>query len=166
MRYFNLMMRSLIVGLGCILLTACTTDLRPMGYLMKQMPKVAPVEYQLGWKEGCESGIAAMSNDFFRAFYRYTQSVELVHNEVYYKAWKDSFNYCRSYAYGMVREFGVRYKLPRDEPNLIINADETNPWGAPILSGDIQGLGGIYPVSPDDGMFGNLRDPIFRALGP
>ncbi|MBL0319489.1 MAG: hypothetical protein IPP74_09430 [Alphaproteobacteria bacterium] len=166
MRCFNHLIRAFIIALGCIALSACIADVRPMARIFTHMPENAPIEYQLGWKQGCESGISAMGNDFFKTFYHYTQSAELVHNEVYYKAWKDSFTYCRNYTYGMTREFSVRYRLPHDDIQIIPNADQTAPWGSPILSGNIQGLNGIYPTAPDDAVFGNLRDPFFKALGP
>lgn len=76
------------------------------------MPHDGSPEYKQGWKDGCETGLSSMTNDYYRAFYQYRVDVNLVNNETYYRAWKDTFNYCRHYAYGTLKESDLRMKLP------------------------------------------------------
>ena len=59
--------------------------------------------YKKGWKEGCESGLAVYGNHRYKAFYTVYQDVEHLHDKDYYKAWKDSYSYCRWYVYHWAR---------------------------------------------------------------
>lgn len=86
--------------------------LRPMPWLLEQYPKDAPKDYVDGWQAGCESGLASMTNDYFRTFYKFKSDPSRTTVSLYYKPWKDAYNYCRHYAYGPLRESNLRQKLP------------------------------------------------------
>ncbi len=88
--------------------------LKPMPWLFKQMPNDAPNNYKRGWKDGCESGLASMTNSFYRTFYTFKQDATLRRDPTYYTAWKDTYNFCRHYAYGTLRESGQRINLPNN----------------------------------------------------
>ncbi len=62
-------------------------------------PEGGPAEFREGWLDGCETGIAAHGNDFYRTTFAFRQNPSLVTNPVYYKAWKDSENFCRTYIF-------------------------------------------------------------------
>ena len=79
------------------------------------MAPKGPPEYMEGWKDGCESGLSAMTNDYYKTFYTFQQNNDLIGNELYYKAWKDTYHFCRHYAYGMLRESGQRFKTPDEK---------------------------------------------------
>lgn len=104
----------LILTLLC-LLTACEgapNAAKPMNWVFKHMPEDAPPTYKSGWQDGCESGLTVKTNDFYRTFYRLKQDVNLIHDPYYYNAWKSSFDYCRTYAYGMLKEANLRGGQP------------------------------------------------------
>lgn len=77
------------------------------------MPE-GPEEYQQGWQDGCTSGLSVKTNDFYRTFYSYTMHNELLQDPYYYRAWKSSFDYCRAYAYGALKEANMRNSQPHD----------------------------------------------------
>lgn len=56
-----------------------------------------PPLYIKGWQEGCETGISANTNSFHKFFYEYRQDASLVSNDIYYRGWKDAFDYCQRY---------------------------------------------------------------------
>lgn len=99
-----------------LFLSSCITQgvketLKPAKWIFKQAPK-GPPEYVEGWNDGCESGLAAMTNDYYKTFYTFQQNNTLISNELYYKAWKDTFHFCRHYAYGILKEADLRMDNP------------------------------------------------------
>ena len=102
-----------IVGAAVMLGTAgCSTvkELLPSNIyqLPYKAPPNAPQEYKLGWEHGCKSGLAAYGNDFYKTFYKFTQDLKLIRNPVYYKAWSDSFHYCRAYVNRLLAGYSFR----------------------------------------------------------
>lgn len=89
-------------------------SIRPMNRIFEQMPTGGPAEYEQGWKDGCESGMTAHTNNFYQSFYVFKQDNSLLKNEYYYKAWQDSYSYCRLYAYMLLREANLRRSLPNE----------------------------------------------------
>lgn len=71
--------------------------MRPRPSTLPKPPKDAPKEYQEGWNNGCESGLAVYGNDFYKTFYGYKVDVGMLKNKTYYKAWNDAFHYCRAF---------------------------------------------------------------------
>ncbi len=55
--------------------------------------------YVEGWQAGCESGVSASSNHWYKFHHEFRQDPILAQNRVYYKGWKDAFDYCRRYIY-------------------------------------------------------------------
>lgn len=85
------------------LLCACTgkdgtLDLRKP-YSLDLTPPEGPFEYEQGWTDGCESGMSAYSNSFYKSLrvFELRQDPSLRGNKMYYQAWKDAFLYCASY---------------------------------------------------------------------
>lgn len=85
---------------------------KPMPWIFKQMPENSDTTFKKGWVDGCESGLASMTNSFFNKFYRFRQDAALRSDPTYYKVWKDTFTFCRHYAYGVIREGDMRRSLP------------------------------------------------------
>ncbi len=85
------MLRILLVFM---VLSACSPPLYLKPY---EAPVGAPPDYTLGWEHGCKSGFAAFGADFHKTLYEFTQDVSMINNPTYFKAWTDSFNYCRAY---------------------------------------------------------------------
>jgi len=62
--------------------------------------------YVDGWVDGCETGVSANTNAFYKSFNTFKQDSAKAQNEVYYKGWKDAFNYCGRYIYQYNRRLG------------------------------------------------------------
>jgi hypothetical protein len=108
-------MKPILIVIIFTLLSGCyhaPDVLKPMPWIFNMMPKDAPNTYKRGWKDGCESGMANMTNSFYRKFYTFRQEKSLRDDATYYKAWKDTYNFCRHYAYGTLRESDQRTRLP------------------------------------------------------
>jgi hypothetical protein len=56
-----------------------------------------PPLYVQGWKDGCESGVSAQTTLYYKFQHHFRQDWQLAQNEVYYKGWKDAFDYCQKY---------------------------------------------------------------------
>lgn len=56
-------------------------------------------EYKMGWADGCETGLSTMVTGYYKSFYFFKQNSNMVENPEYYKAWKDSYTYCRQYSF-------------------------------------------------------------------
>lgn len=84
-------------------LAACQGSGAPwMRKMMDGPPKQAnqnplPPLYLTGWKDGCETGVSANTNSFYKFYYKYRQNADLVMNDIYYRGWKDAFDYCQRY---------------------------------------------------------------------
>ncbi len=63
-------------------------------YSLDMRPPEGPPEYQQGWKDGCETGIAANTTDFYKFFNKIKMDPELIKNPVYRRVWTDAYNYC------------------------------------------------------------------------
>lgn len=58
-----------------------------------------PAEYQLGWQDGCDTGLSAQGGILYQALYGFKKRPEMGNNELYKQAWNEGFTYCRfSYA--------------------------------------------------------------------
>lgn len=91
-------------------------SVKPMAWIFDQMPKNAPPMFKQGWIDGCTTGLAGMTSPYFRSFYHFTQDPKLRTDPTYYKVWKDTYTFCRHYAYGILREGDVRMALPNSKP--------------------------------------------------
>lgn len=95
--------------LSIIFLTSCasyTLDSKskfaPKPFRMGSPDPNAPIEYKHGWEDGCITGLSTMNHGSYKTFYKYRQDPDLADNEMYYKAWKDSYTYCRHYSFRFV----------------------------------------------------------------
>ena len=79
----------MIIVATVLLLSAC----RPLSlYWIK--PE-GPAEYQLGWQDGCDTGLSAQSGMFFKARYGFKKRPEMGANDLYKQGWNEGFTYCR-----------------------------------------------------------------------
>ena len=135
------MIKILLLALICFTLTGCPRGthapeaLRPINRIFSHMPEGGAPEYNKGWKEGCESGLSGMSNSFYASFYTHKIDVTMVNNEVYYKAWKDSYDYCKQYSYGYLKESNMRRPL-------------ANEWGKGWMTRGRAGILDIFDAGP------------------
>ena len=95
-----------MVLLAC-LLGSCS-DFRPrvgapwMQDLLNNGPD-GPVNFKLGWRHGCETGISATSNKLQQHFYKFRQDYRLVDDPSYYTGWKTAYDYCQRYVFQYLR---------------------------------------------------------------
>jgi len=61
--------------------------------------------YRDGWIDGCESGVSATTNLWYKFQYKFKQDAYKAQNRVYYKGWKDAFDYCQRYIYQYERRY-------------------------------------------------------------
>ena len=65
--------------------TAASLDTRP--------PPGPPI-FQQAWSDGCETGIASNTNDFYKLFVKIKQDPAMMKEEIYRRVWQDAYNYC------------------------------------------------------------------------
>ena len=90
-------------------LTGCTGQIfsddsifAPLPGGMGKPAENAPPAYKQGWDDGCKTGLSTMNPGYYKSFYQYKQDASMVDDPVYYKAWKDSYTYCRQYSFKFV----------------------------------------------------------------
>lgn len=98
------MMRLIVIIMLVALTTACSMgssgSARPtLPPFMPGPPKGGPPEFQEGWLDGCESGVASHGADIYRSTFKFKQNPSLIMNPIYYKAWKDAQNFCLTYIF-------------------------------------------------------------------
>jgi len=71
---------------------------RPVPMFLGTYKEDAPDIYKTGWEHGCESGLSAYGNTYYKKFYSFQHDPELMKDPTYFRVWSDAFNYCRSYA--------------------------------------------------------------------
>jgi len=61
----------------------------------------ASLEFKQGWKDGCETGMSAGSNTFYKMFYAQNSvdGYKIANSSDYKTAWGNSFWYCYRYDY-------------------------------------------------------------------
>ena len=102
-------------------------------------PDNVPQEYRQGWLDGCETGFGAHGSDVYRWEYNFKQDPSQIMNPVYYKAWKDAENYCRTY----ISEYTQRSFVPWCSLDGVTDdcSDNTNYNSVPFLGMSTEGVG-------------------------
>ena len=83
-------MRRIIAITGLLLVTA---GCRPF-WLMTVEPS-GPPEYQLGWQDGCDSGMSAEGEWSYKLAFGFKKRPEMSANDQYKQGWNEGFTYCR-----------------------------------------------------------------------
>lgn len=108
--YLNMNIKILIsLLLICLVATGCRgkifsskSSFAPKPFKIGGPPKDAHPDYLEGWEDGCNTGLSTMVPGYYKSFYGYQQDPYKTGNPIYYKAWKDSYTYCRQYAFRFV----------------------------------------------------------------
>lgn len=85
----RLMLRRAVCALLILGVAACRPA--PLYYVEPS----GPTEYQLGWQDGCDTGLSAQGGIFYQALYGFKKRPEMGNNELYKQAWNEGFTYCR-----------------------------------------------------------------------
>ena len=91
-----------ILVLALLSCSGCSTADSPvLNQLTKPLavsttPPPGPYNYQKGWKDGCETGIASTNSSFQMSLgtHRFTLDEQLRNDTLYNRAWKYAFNHC------------------------------------------------------------------------
>ena len=109
MGHFNkLLHHRIFFSLNIILLVIAMSCTRNVGNMMPVRP-VKQVEikgnsspdFKKGWQDGCETGMSAGSNTFYKMFYR-SNAVDgwkMTRSNDYQTAWNNAFWFCYRYDY-------------------------------------------------------------------
>jgi len=54
-----------------------------------------PPEYQLGWEDGCDTGLAAEGEWYYKVMYGFKKRPEMGSNDQYKQGWNEGFTFCR-----------------------------------------------------------------------
>ena len=76
-----------------LLALAAVASCRPW-MLYFEKPPGTP-EYQLGWQDGCDSGLAAEGSIIYKQMYGFKKRPELADDSMYKLGWNEGFTYCR-----------------------------------------------------------------------
>lgn len=82
------------------LLTACGStkvhDLLTKPYMLDTKPPAGPVNYQQGWSDGCQSGIASNNTNLHMTLgsQKFTINNQLRSDHLYNTAWQYAYNHC------------------------------------------------------------------------
>lgn len=73
---------------------------RPDSAFAEDLQKASP-DFRLGWRDGCEVGMSAGSNTFYKMFYRNNASdgYRMTSSSDYKTAWGNAFWYCYRHDY-------------------------------------------------------------------
>lgn len=81
--------KGIVLGLCVTSVAAC----RPFNLYF--VDPSGPPEYQLGWEDGCDSGISAEGSFIYKSMYGFKKRPEMSDNDQYKQAWNEGFTYCR-----------------------------------------------------------------------
>lgn len=92
-------MRTLIVMMGLIMATAgCGYKYQPQTLtLTGGIPQNGSPQFNQGWRDGCDSGMAAFGNYTYKLIYTFRKDMTLINNPEYNTAWNSAYNTCRWY---------------------------------------------------------------------
>lgn len=81
--------------------SACSVITKPTPYglqrgLVDGAPEGTPA-FRYGWKDGCESGLAAYGTLLYKAAYSYKYDSASLQDNEYHNAWEMGFRHCRWY---------------------------------------------------------------------
>lgn len=89
------MMKQLIMVLVLVLsASACERWKGSTAFSLDFRPPEGPPIFQQAWKDGCETGIASNTNDFYKLSNTIRQNPALMQEEIYRRVWQDAYNYC------------------------------------------------------------------------
>lgn len=105
-------MRVLLITL-LLLTSACSSGKLWGGPAPHSLPQTVegPIEYQEGYKDGCQSGLATYGPAHYKSYYTFYQNFSMLDNRYYNAAWHESFDFCRHFSY--------KYHQAGDTDNLI-----------------------------------------------
>lgn len=74
-------------------LTAFLAGCRPVD--LYYVDPGGPPEYQLGWQDGCDTGLSAEGGLTYKVMYGFKKRPEFGNSDQYKQGWNEGFTYCR-----------------------------------------------------------------------
>ena len=85
-------------------LSAAASGCKPLSIQM--VSPAGPPEYQLGWEDGCDTGLSAEGSWDYKLMFGFKKRPEMAASDQYKQGWNEGFTYCRfSYAAGKGNDF-------------------------------------------------------------
>lgn len=91
-------MKNVVVIFLILLLTACGFKYEPA--TLRQgggIPQNGSPAFNQGWRDGCDSGMAAFGNYTYKLIYGFKKDTKQLNNPEYVSAWNSAYNTCRWY---------------------------------------------------------------------
>lgn len=83
------MKRAFFLALAASSLISC----RPLW--LQTVDPSGPPEYQLGWEDGCDSGMSAEGGWYYKMMFGFKKRVEMAASDQYKQGWNEGFTFCR-----------------------------------------------------------------------
>ena len=87
------------IAIICLMLltSACSFKYMPQTLKDSGIPQNGSPEFNQGWRDGCDSGMAAFGNYTYKLIYNFKKDMRLLNNQEYTAAWNSAYNSCRWY---------------------------------------------------------------------
>lgn len=92
MKQLSILMACLALMSGC-----CGLRYEPQTLRESGIPSGGSPEFSQGWRDGCDSGMAAFGNYTYKLIYHFKKDTRLLNNAEYTNAWTSAYNSCRWY---------------------------------------------------------------------
>lgn len=104
--FFNKSITTIAIMVLALLITSCDTRMAKFfpntaGAEFDDILKESSLEFQHGWRDGCETGQSGGSNTFYKMFYRnnVVDGYKIGSSRDYKSAWGNAFWYCYRHDY-------------------------------------------------------------------
>lgn len=88
-----------------LLLSLSLSACRPF-WIQTAVTPAGPPEYQLGWEDGCDTGLSAEGSWDYKIMFGFKKRPEMATNDQYKQGWNEGFSYCR-FSYGASKGSGL-----------------------------------------------------------
>ena len=101
---------TVLLVLSILIVAGCRNPItNPAPLLLDTELDYGPDEYRQGYKDGCESALAAYGNSYQKTVFDLSKTAEYQNNRVYNQVWKDSWAFC--YQWIFVQNFQDKNSL-------------------------------------------------------
>ncbi len=80
-----------------LMTSGCGFKYQPQTLTASGIPQNGSPEFNQGWRDGCDSGMAAFGNYTYKLIYSFKKDMTLISNQEYTAAWNSAYNSCRWY---------------------------------------------------------------------
>lgn len=144
---------NIFLVLSLMAIQSCALASRPIYELPYAYDENASPMWKLGWNHGCQSGFTVYGSNYHRTMYKFTQEVDRMSDRDYYRAWLDSFNYCRHY----INRYLAGESFSYEESPTLISSSSLNIRGGDKRDNRALTATGIFSSKKtSDGLFSSM----------